>query len=67
MIDRGKAANSVAELADAAFDATAEEVLRRARETGTDILIWENNAIARVSPDEFERTRKENDQGSQDK
>lgn len=57
--------HSLSELADAAFDATAAQVVRRARETGTDIVVWRDNQIVHLSPDEFELEK--NGNGKQDR
>ena len=45
---------SMSELADAAFQATAQDVLKLARDTGTDIVVWKDGRVARIPPDEFE-------------
>ena len=39
----------------AAFQLSSLDVIRRARETGTPVIVWENNQIMRLSPDEAER------------
>ena len=57
MIEHRNTGRTLAELADAAFEAATEDVIRRARDTGTDIVIWRDGAIAHISPDEFERQR----------
>ena len=46
---------SMSEMADAAFAATAEQVLKRARQTGTDLVLWRNDRVVRISPDEYQR------------
>lgn len=50
---------SMAEMADAAFSAAAEQVLKRAREAGTDIVLWRNDRVVRISPDEYQRELEE--------
>lgn len=57
MIDRPPPDRTLSELANAAFAAAAEDVIRRARETGTDIIVWQNGAIVHLSPDEIEQQR----------
>lgn len=49
-----KADMSMTELANAAFLKASEEVRRKARETGTPILVWEDGRIVRLSPDTLE-------------
>ncbi len=43
---------SLKELADAAFRQAAVKVIRRARETGTSIITWEDGQVKAISPDE---------------
>ena len=38
---------------DAAFRESAADVIRRAKETGTPVVIWEDGRVKHVSPDEF--------------
>ena len=57
MIDKNRDMSSLSGLADAAFEAAAEKVVRRARQTGTDILVWKDNAIVQITPEEFERSQ----------
>jgi len=57
MIKHRNTGRTLTELADAAFAVAAEDVIRRARECNTDIVIWRDGAIAHISPDDFERQR----------
>lgn len=57
MIDKNRDMSSLSGLADAAFEAAAAKVVQRARQTSTDILIWKDNAIVQMTPEEFERTQ----------
>jgi hypothetical protein len=41
------------ELADAAFRRVAVEVVRRAKQTGTPVIVWENGQIRAIPPDEI--------------
>ena len=66
MIEKGNEPQSMSDLADAAFNATAEQVLRRARATGTDIVVWRNDRIARISPEEFELEQQEDTRSDRD-
>ena len=45
--------HSMLELAQAAFEQAARKVIERARQTGTPVILWENGAIVRRSPDSF--------------
>lgn len=45
---------SLTQLAEAAFLKASEEVRRKARETGTPILVWEDGRILRLSPESLE-------------
>lgn len=44
---------SMLELAQAAFEQAARKVIERARQTGTPVILWEDGAIVRRSPDSF--------------
>ncbi len=56
MIDKQNETDALTEVADAAFEATVKDVINKARQTGTDDVIWEDNEIVEVSPDEIERS-----------
>jgi hypothetical protein len=45
-------------LADAAFRKAAKKVLKRAAESGTPVVIWENGRIKLVNPHEIENTKR---------
>ncbi len=40
----------LAKLADAAFEQASQKVIERARQFGTPIIVWENEAIKEVQP-----------------
>ena len=42
-------------LADAAFRQVAEDVIKRAEDTGTAVIIWENGQVTRVEPREMRK------------
>ena len=65
MIELHNTDRSLAELANAAFEAAAEDVIRRAQETGTNIVIWRDGAIAHVSPSDFEKRPRKFDHGQE--
>ncbi|HUG20118.1 MAG TPA: hypothetical protein VMM56_14130 [Planctomycetaceae bacterium] len=54
MIENDKTADSLAELAAAAFRATARDVIERAKRHGTDLILWKDGRVVRVSPHQFE-------------
>jgi hypothetical protein len=66
MVEKGNEPQSMSDLADAAFSATAEQVLRRARATGTDIVVWRNGRIVRTSPEDFELEKQEDSESDRD-
>ncbi|GEM_PF-2348249 len=66
MIKKNVKARAMSELADAAFEATAQQVLRRARETNTEILVWRDNQIVSINPDDFEREQESNGEDRRD-
>lgn len=41
---------SLTELANAAFEQAAKKVIQRAVETGTPVILWENDAVKKVDP-----------------
>jgi hypothetical protein len=40
------------ELADAAFQLAMRRVIARAKQSGTPVIVWRDNQILRLSPDE---------------
>lgn len=59
MIGKQHNDRSMSEMVDAAFAATAQQVLKRARQTGTDLVLWRNDRVVRISPDEYQRELEE--------
>lgn len=57
MIDAGKTKQTLTEKANAAFQEAADEVIRRAKETGTPVVVWEDNQIKELTPQEAENRR----------
>ena len=45
-------------LADAAFRQASQKVVKRAKESGTPVIIWEDEKIKRVEPRNLRKTRK---------
>ena len=41
---------SLTKLADAAFKQAAKKVIERARESGTPVIVWENESVTRIEP-----------------
>jgi hypothetical protein len=50
--------NHRTKLADAAFRQAAKNVVKRAKESGTPVIIWEDEQIKRVEPRNMQNTRK---------
>jgi hypothetical protein len=45
-------------LAEAAFREAAKKVIKRAKESGTPVIIWEDEKIKKVEPRNIRKTRK---------
>ena len=41
---------SMTKLADAAFEQAAKKVVQRAEDSGTSIIVWENESVTKVEP-----------------
>ena len=41
---------SLTELANAAFEQAAKKVIQRAIQTGTPVILWENDSVKKVDP-----------------
>ena len=52
--------NPHTKLADAAFRQAAQKVIKRAKESGTPVIIWEDGEVKRVEPRNTRKTRKRN-------
>ena len=48
--------------ADAAFQQAKKEVLQRARQTGTPVVVWEAGNVKEISVDHLEKTTSEVEQ-----
>jgi hypothetical protein len=48
---------SLTKLADAAFMEAALTVIKRAQETGTPVIVWENGAIKKLNPRKMKKSR----------
>ena len=42
---------NMSDLADAAFEQAARKVVERARQTGTPVVVWEDDHVTAVMPD----------------
>ena len=47
---------SLTDLANAAFVEAAKEVIKRARETGTPVIVWRNGAVTKLDPHQLSET-----------
>jgi len=54
MSEKLKDESSLAWKADAAFQQAAYKVIQRAKQTGTSVVIWEDEQIKEIPPDEME-------------
>jgi hypothetical protein len=52
------AENPLTKLAEAAFQQAAQKVIKRAKESGTPVIIWEDGQVKRVEPRNTRITRK---------
>jgi hypothetical protein len=50
--------NRLTKLAEAAFRQAAQKVIKRAKESGTPVIIWEDGQVKRVEPRNTRITRK---------
>jgi hypothetical protein len=50
--------NPHTKLADAAFRQAAQKVIKRAKESGTPVIIWEDGEVKKVEPRNTRNTRK---------
>jgi hypothetical protein len=54
MVSFTEYADSIGEKADAAFLQASKKVIKKARDAGTYIVIWEDDQIKKLSSDEME-------------
>lgn len=54
MNDQMKDTSSLAWKADAAFQQAAYKVIQRAKQTGTSVVIWEDDQIKEIPPEQME-------------
>lgn len=45
-------------LADAAFEQAAKKVIERAKESGTPVIVWEDESVKEVEPRKVSKMRK---------
>lgn len=50
MIEPTKTNGGLSEKADAAFEQAARKVIERARQTGTPIVVWEDDHVKQIPP-----------------
>lgn len=60
MIDQTKTNGSMSDKANAAFEQATTKIVERARQTGTPIVVWEDDHVSELSPEHLNenRTRK---------
>ncbi|MGV2336145.1 MAG UNVERIFIED_CONTAM: hypothetical protein LVR18_19235 [Planctomycetaceae bacterium] len=54
MIEPTTTEGSLSEKADAAFDRVVKKVLERARQTGTPVVLWQDEQVKFIPPEEVE-------------
>jgi hypothetical protein len=54
MIEPTTTEGSLSEKADAAFDRVVKKVLDRARQTGTPVVLWQDEQVKLIPPEEVE-------------
>lgn len=52
MIEPTRMHGSLSEKAEAAFEQAARKVLERARQTGTPVVVWADDHVAELSPEQ---------------
>lgn len=62
MIKKEEISQSLPELANAAFQVTAKRVIDRARLTGTQLILWKDGRVVRVSPEQFTNAARDRQQ-----
>ncbi len=50
--------NPLAKLVEAALRQVAKKVVKRAKESGTPVIIWEDGEVKRIEPRNIRKTRK---------
>lgn len=55
-VDRSRGA--LTKLADAAFQQASEKVIERAEDTGTPVIVWENEEVTRLEPRKTRKSRR---------
>jgi nicotinamidase-related amidase len=58
MIDQTRTNGSMLDKANAAFEQAAAKVIERARQTGTPVVVWQDDHVKEVTPEQFTENRK---------
>jgi hypothetical protein len=53
MIMKKQTEHPLTKLAEAAFRQAAQKVIKRAEESGTPVIVWENETVTKVKPGKF--------------
>jgi len=51
-------------LADAAFEQAAQKVIERAQQSGTPVIVWEDEAVKEMEPPQDRKVRKAHQQST---
>ena len=58
MIENNKDNRSLSDKANAAFEQAATKVVEKAKQTGTPVIVWEDDHVQEVSPEQITEHRK---------
>jgi len=64
MIEPTTTDGSLSEKADAAFERVVKKVLERARQTGTPVVLWQDEQVKLIRPEEVEGGKGDTGKGS---
>lgn len=64
MIEPTTTEGSLSEKADAAFERVVKKVLERARQTGTPVVLWQDEQVKLIPPEEMEGGKGDTGEGS---
>lgn len=60
MTDQPKTNGTLSDKAKAAFEQAAAKVVERAKQTGTPVIVWKDNRVSEVSPDQLSEPQSTN-------
>lgn len=57
MTDQTKTNGSMSDKANAAFEQAATKIVERAKQTGTPVVVWEDDHVSELSPEHLTENR----------